>query len=82
MPPPFAASRLSKQSFYQLKIKLLGLRAIDYRGIGGGLTYVQALKDQYQEYVSPRATNQGFVKFEDFLIEDKVVVVKNQRTLS
>lgn len=87
IPPPFvlsplAASRLGRQPFSEPGTKVLGPRAIEYWGCGGGFVCVQALKEQYQDYVSPHASNRGFVRFEDFEIEDNVVVVKNQGTRS
>lgn len=75
---PLAAFRLGTQHLTKLGTKVLGPRSIHYWGQSGGFLCVRALKEQYQEYVSPQASNRGFVKFEDFIIEKDVIVVNLQ----
>ena len=75
---PLAASRLETQWWREPRIKVLGPRSIKYWGRRAGYNAIQVLKAQRQGYVSPRAHNQGFVRFEDFTIAEDLIVVKNQ----
>jgi hypothetical protein len=79
---PLAASRLGTQRLSEPGTKVLGTRAIDYWGHGGGFIYIQILKTERQGYISPGAYGHGFVRFRDFIVEEDVVVVRNQGTRS
>jgi hypothetical protein len=79
---PLAAFRLGTQRLSEPSTKVLGPRSIDYWGRGGGFHCIQTLKTEYQGYISPRAYGRGFVCFKDFIVEEDVIVVKNQGTRS
>jgi hypothetical protein len=79
---PLAASRLGTQCLSEPGTKVLGPRSIDYWGRGGGFHCIQTLKTERQGYISPRAYGRGFVRFRDFIVEEDVIVVKNQGTRS
>jgi hypothetical protein len=79
---PLAASRLGTQRLGEPGTKVLGPRSIDYWGRGGGFHCIQILKTERQGYISPRAYGRGFVRFRDFIVEEDVIVVKNQGTRS
>jgi hypothetical protein len=77
-----AASQLGTQRLNEPGTKVLGPRSIDYWGRGGGFNCIQILKTKRQSYISPRAYGHGFVCFRDFIVEEDVIVVKNQGTRS
>jgi hypothetical protein len=79
---PLAASRLGTQRLSEPGTKVLGPRSIDYWGHGGGFPCIQTLKTERQGYISPRAYGRGFVRFRDFIVEEDVIVVRNQGTRS
>jgi hypothetical protein len=79
---PLATSRLGTQRLSEPGTKVLGPRSIDYWGCGGGFHCIQTLKTERQGYISPRAYGRGFVRFRDFIVEEDVIVVKNQGTHS
>jgi hypothetical protein len=79
---PLAASRLGTQRLGEPGTKVLGPRSIDYWGRGGGFHCIQTLKTERQGYISPRAYGRGFVRFRDFIVEEDIIVVKNQGTRS
>jgi hypothetical protein len=79
---PLAASRLGTQRLGEPGTKVLGPRSIDYWGRGRGFHCIQTLKTERQGYISPRAYGHGFVRFRDFIVEEDVIVVKNQGTRS
>jgi hypothetical protein len=79
---PLATSRLGTQRLSEPGTKVLGPRSIDYWGHGGGFHCIQTLKTERQGYISPRAYGRGFVRFRDFIVEEDVIVVKNQGTRS
>jgi hypothetical protein len=79
---PLAASRLGTQRLSEPGTKVLGPRSIDYWGCGGGFHCIQTLKTERQGYISPRAYGRGFVCFRDFIVEEDVIVVRNQGTRS
>jgi hypothetical protein len=79
---PLAASRLGTQRLSEPGTKVLGPRSIDYWGRGGGFQCIQTLKTERQGYMSPRAYGRGFVRFRDFIVEEDVIVVRNQGTRS
>jgi hypothetical protein len=79
---PLAASRLGTQRLSEPGTKILGPRSIDYWERGGGFHCIQTLKTERQGYISPRAYGRGFVRFRDFIVEEDVIVVKNQGTRS
>jgi hypothetical protein len=79
---PLATSRLGTQRLSELGTKVLGPRSIDYWGCGGGFNCIQTLKIEHQGYISPRAYGRGFVRFRDFIVEEDVIVVRNQGTRS
>jgi hypothetical protein len=79
---PLAASRLGTQRLSEPGTKVLGPRSIDYWGRGGAFHCIQTLKIERQGYISPRAYGRGFVRFRDFIVEEDVIVVKNQGTRS
>jgi hypothetical protein len=79
---PLAASRLGTQRLSELGTKVLGPQSIDYWGCGGGFNCIQTLKTEHQGYISPRAYGRGFVRFRDFIVEEDVIVVRNQGTRS
>jgi hypothetical protein len=60
---------LGTQRLSELGTKVLGPRSIDYWGRGQG-------------YILPRAYGRGFVRFRDFIVEEDVIVVRNQGTRS
>jgi hypothetical protein len=60
--------------------KVLGPRSIDYWGRGGGFHCIQTLKTECQGYISPRTYGCGFVHFRDFIVEEDIIVVRNQGT--
>jgi hypothetical protein len=73
---------LGTQRLSEPSTKVLGPRAIDYWRRGGGFNCIQTLKTERQGYISPRAYGLGFVCFRDFIVEEDVIVVRNQRTRS
>jgi hypothetical protein len=77
-----AASRLGTQCLSEPGTEVLGPRSIDYWGRGGGFHCIQTLKREHQGYISPRAYGRGFVRFRDFIVEEDVIVVRNQGTRS
>ena len=82
---PFARSalaeaRIGRQSFGEPGTKVLSDRAIEYWARGGGSIEVQRLKDRRGDYISPRARNRGFVRFEDFVVEEDTLVMSNSQT--
>jgi hypothetical protein len=79
---PLAASRLGTQRLSEPGTKVLGPRSIDYWGRGGGFHCIQTLKTERQGYISPRAYGCGFVRFRYFIVEEDVIVVRNQGTRS
>jgi hypothetical protein len=79
---PLAASRLGTQRLSEPGTKVLGPRSIDYWGRGGGFNCIQILKTKRQGYISPRAYGRGFVRFRDFIVEEDIIVVRNQGTRS
>jgi hypothetical protein len=79
---PLAASRLGTQRLSEPGTKVLGPRSIDYWGRGGGFNCIQILKTEHQGYISPRAYGCGFVRFRDFIVEEDIIVVRNQGTRS
>jgi hypothetical protein len=79
---PLVASRLGTQRLSEPGTKVLGPRSIDSWGYGGGFNCIQTLKTERQGYISPRAYGRGFVRFRDFIVEEDVIVVKNQGTRS
>jgi hypothetical protein len=79
---PLAASWLGTQRLSELGTKVLGPRSIDYWGRGGGFNCIQILKTEHQGYISPRAYGCGFVRFRDFIVEEDIIVVRNQGTRS
>jgi hypothetical protein len=79
---PLAASQLGTQRLNEPGTKVLGPRSIDYWGRGEGFHCIQPLKTERQGYISPRAYSRGFVRFRDFVVEEDVIVVKNQGTRS
>jgi hypothetical protein len=79
---PLAASRLGTQRLSEPGTKVLGPRSIDYWGRGRGFNCIQTLKTERQGYISPRAYGRGFVHFRDFIVEEDVIVVRNQGTRS
>jgi hypothetical protein len=79
---PLAASRLGTQRLSEPGTKVLGPRSIDYWGCGGGFHCIQTLKTERQGYISPRAYGRGFVHFRDFIVEEDVIMVRNQGTRS
>jgi hypothetical protein len=80
IPSPLAASRLGTQHLSEPGTKVLGPRSIDYWGRGGSFQCIQTLKIERQGYISPRAYGRGFVRFRDFIVEEDVIMVKNQGT--
>lgn len=79
---PLTASRLGTQRWGEPHTKVLGPPPIEYWRRGGGYNGVQVLKAQQQGYISPSASSRGFVGFEDFGVEEDIIVVKNQDTRS
>jgi hypothetical protein len=79
---PLVASRLGIQCLSEPGTKVLGPRSIDYWGRGGGFHCIQTLKTERQGYISPRAYGRGFVRFRYFIVEEDVIVVRNQGTRS
>jgi hypothetical protein len=79
---PLATSRLGTQRLTELGTKVLRPRSIDYWGCSRGFNCIQTLKTERQGYISPRASGRGFVRFRDFIVEEDLIVVRNQRTCS
>jgi hypothetical protein len=79
---PLAASRLGTQRLSEPGTKVLGPRSINYWESGGSFHCIQTLKTERQGYISPRAYGRGFVRFRDFIVEEDVIVVRNQGTRS
>jgi hypothetical protein len=79
---PLAATQLGTQRLSEPSTKVLGPRSIEYWGCGGGFNCIQTLKTEHQGYISPRAYGRGFVHFRDFIVEEDVIVVRNQGTRS
>jgi hypothetical protein len=79
---PLAASQLGTQRLSEPGTKVLGPRSIDYWGRGGGFNCIQTLKTERQGYISPRAYGRGFVYFIDFIVEEDIIVIRNQGTRS
>lgn len=75
-----AEARIGRQPFGGPGTKVFSDRAIEYWARGGGFVEVQRLKDSRGDYISPRARNRGFVRFEDFVVEEDTLVVSNSQT--
>jgi hypothetical protein len=82
---PFARSalaeaRIGRQPFGEPGTRVLSDRAIEYWARGEGFVEVQRLKNRRRGYISPRARNRGFVRFEDFVVEEDTLVVSNSQS--
>lgn len=77
-----AASFLGVQPFGRSGSKILGPKAIDYWGTGGGFTTIRSLKCERRSFTSPQPRTRGFVCFEDCPILADAIVVENRETRS
>lgn len=77
---PPANIRLTRQLFRKPDTKVLGPRSIEFWGARGGFWCVQSMKEEHQEYISPRCRSRGRLAFEDLVVEGEVIVVRNKKT--